>query len=53
MKAAYVILIAVALAFVVWDIITGTFDIHTFLALGALIALTIKLAVLENQEQQS
>lgn len=53
MKAAYVILIVVALAFVVWDIITDTFDIYTFLALGALIALTISLVVLENREHQS
>lgn len=53
MKAAYVILIAVALAFVVWDILTWTFDIYTFLVAGALIALTIKLAVLENREQRS
>lgn len=52
MKAAYVILIIVVLALVVWDIITWTFDIYTYLELGALTALTIKLVVVEKQEAQ-
>lgn len=52
MRVAYVILIVVVLGFVVWDIITLNFDIYTYLAGGALIALTVALGALEKREQQ-
>lgn len=51
MKACYVILISVALGFVVRDILTLTFDFYFFMALAALIALTVALVVLEKREQ--
>lgn len=53
MKASYVILISIALGFVVWDILTQTFDVYFFLVAGALIALTVGLVVLEKREQRS
>lgn len=53
MKASYVILISIALGFVVWDILTLTFDVYFFLVAGVLLALTIGLVVLEKLEQQS
>jgi uncharacterized membrane-anchored protein len=53
MKSAYVILISVALGFVVWDILTQTFDFYFNLVSAVLIALTAALVALEKREQQS
>lgn len=52
MKAAYIILISIALGFVVWDILTLTFDLYFFLVSAALIGLTTGLVLLEKREQQ-
>jgi hypothetical protein len=53
MKIAYVILVAVALGFVVWDIIAQTIDFYTFLVAGVVVALSIAIIVIENREQKS
>lgn len=50
MKAAYVILIVIALGFVVWDILTQNFDIYFYLMAGVLIALTFALLAHEKRE---
>jgi hypothetical protein len=53
MKIAAVILIAVGLAYALWDLITQTLDIYTFLMLAVVIALSSWIVAIENQEQQS
>jgi hypothetical protein len=52
MKIAAAILIAIGLAYALWDLITQTVDIYTFLMLAVVIALSTWLVAIENREQQ-
>lgn len=53
MKGVYILLLAVALAFVVWDFIMNTVDIFTWLMALEAVALVIFVVIVEKREQQS
>ncbi len=52
MKGVYVLLVAVALASVVWDFIMNSVDMLTWLMSAVVVALAIFVAIVEKREQQ-